>query len=62
MWQELIVAIGLVLVIEGLTPALNPASFRRGMLMIAQLSDRALRRIGLAAMFGGALVIYLVKG
>ncbi len=62
MWQELIVAIALVLVIEGITPALNPAAFRRGLLMVIQLSDRALRRIGLAAMFGGALLIYLVKG
>lgn len=62
MWQELIVAIALVLVIEGITPALSPTSFRRGLLMVAQMSDRVLRRIGLAAMLGGALLIYLVKG
>jgi uncharacterized protein YjeT (DUF2065 family) len=62
MWQELIVAIALVLVIEGITLALSPASFRRGLLMIAQMEDRILRRIGLAAMFCGALLIYLIKG
>ena len=62
MWQDLIVAIALVLVIEGITPALNPASFRRGLLMVAGMSDRVLRRIGLAAMLGGALLIYLIKG
>ncbi|MGM0678385.1 DUF2065 domain-containing protein [Thiohalophilus sp.] len=55
-------AIALVLVIEGITPALSPASFRRGLIMVAQMSDRVLRRIGLAAMLGGALLIYLVKG
>ncbi|MDZ7802541.1 DUF2065 domain-containing protein [Thiohalophilus sp.] len=55
-------AIALVLVIEGITPALSPTSFRRGLLMVAQMSDRVLRRIGLAAMLGGALLIYLVKG
>ena len=62
MWQELIVAIALVLVIEGITPALSPESFRRGLLLIVQMSDRVLRRIGLAAMACGALLIYLVKG
>jgi len=62
MWQDLIVAIALVLVIEGITPALSPASFRRGLLMVAQMDDRVLRRIGLAAMFGGALLLYLIKG
>ncbi|MDY6980745.1 MAG: DUF2065 domain-containing protein [Pseudomonadota bacterium] len=55
-------AIALVLVIEGITPALSPASFRRGLIMVAQMSDRLLRRIGLVAMLGGALLIYLVKG
>lgn len=62
MWQELVVAIALVLVIEGITPALSPASFRRGLLMIAQMEDRVLRRIGLVAMAAGALLIYLIKG
>lgn len=62
MWQDLIVAIALVLVIEGITPALNPGSFRRGLLMVAGMNDRVLRRIGLAAMLGGALLIYLIKG
>jgi len=62
MWQDLIIAIALVLVIEGITPALKPASFRRGLLLVAQMSDRVLRRIGLAAMLGGALLIYLIKG
>ncbi|MDZ7662456.1 DUF2065 domain-containing protein [Thiohalophilus sp.] len=62
MWQDLVLVIALVLVIEGISPALSPASFRRGLLMVAQMSDRVLRRIGLAAMTGGALLIYLIKG
>lgn len=62
MWYELIIAIALVLVIEGITPALSPASFRRGLLMVIQLSDRTLRLIGLVAMLCGAVLIYFFKG
>ncbi|HEB95493.1 MAG TPA: DUF2065 domain-containing protein [Sedimenticola thiotaurini] len=61
MWHELLVALALVLVIEGILPFLNPAGWRRTMLGAARLDDRSLRLIGLASMVLGVIVLYLVN-
>jgi uncharacterized protein YjeT (DUF2065 family) len=61
MWQDILAALALVLVIEGLTPFLNPGASRRMMLMVSQLPDRTLRIAGLSAMAAGAVLLYLVR-
>jgi uncharacterized protein YjeT (DUF2065 family) len=55
------VALALVLVIEGLMPALAPAAFRRAMMSMAGMGDHALRLSGLASMIIGAILLYLLK-
>jgi len=55
-------ALGLVLVIEGLMPALHPDGFRRTVQMMSSLSNRFLRSWGLFSMTVGALVVYIVRG
>lgn len=62
MWDELLVAVGLVLVIEGLMPALNPNGFRKTVMMLAGFSNRFLRGWGLASMTIGALLVYIIRG
>lgn len=52
-------ALGLVLVIEGFLPALNPAIYRRMVQMMGERDDRTLRIIGLVMMIAGALLIYI---
>jgi uncharacterized protein YjeT (DUF2065 family) len=52
-------AVGLVLVIEGLFPALNPNAYRRMVQMMSEREDRTLRLIGLVMMIAGALLIYI---
>ena len=52
-------ALGLVLVIEGLLPALNPRVYRRMVQMMGERDDRTLRLIGLVMMIAGALLIYI---
>ena len=52
-------ALGLVLVIEGLLPALNPRAYRRMVQMMGERDDRTLRLIGLVMMIAGALLIYI---
>ena len=59
-WTALWQALALVLVIEGLLPALNPQGMRRSLLLLAQLETRVLRAIGLASMLLGALLLYLL--
>jgi uncharacterized protein YjeT (DUF2065 family) len=52
-------AFGLVLVIEGLLPALSPRVYRRMVQMMGERDDRTLRIIGLVMMIAGALLIYI---
>lgn len=61
MWHDLLVALCLVLVIEGLLPFINPRGFRQALLMASQFDDRSLRIIGLASMLAGVLLLYLVN-
>jgi len=59
MAKELWLALGLVLVIEGLLPALNPGGYRRMVQLLNQRDDSTLRLIGLAMLVAGALLIYI---
>ncbi len=61
MWQQLLSALGLALVLEGLAPFLSPAGWRRAMLAVAGLDDRALRLMGLASMGAGLLLLHLAR-
>lgn len=51
-------AFGLVLVIEGLLPAINPAGWRRLFEQLLQLSDDQIRRAGLISMVIGLLLLW----
>ena len=61
-WDSLWMALGLVLVIEGVMPALHPDGFRRTVQMMSSLSNRMLRSWGLISMSIGALIVYIVRG
>lgn len=61
MWQDLLTALALLLVIEGVLPFLNPAGLRRTLLMVSQLDDSTLRFVGLSAMLLGCLLLYAVR-
>ncbi len=60
MWIELLTALALVCVLEGIMPFLSPAGFRRAMLQASQLDDATLRIIGLGSMILGTVLLYLV--
>jgi uncharacterized protein YjeT (DUF2065 family) len=60
-WTDLLSALALVLVIEGLMPFVNPAGTRRTLAIISQLGDRPLRTIGLISMAAGLLLLYVVR-
>jgi uncharacterized protein YjeT (DUF2065 family) len=61
MWHELLIAISLMLVIEGIWPFLNPEGMRRAMLMLADQDNHALRMAGLVSMVAGVVLLYLVN-
>jgi len=60
MWQDLLVALSLMMVIEGIWPFVNPNGMRRALLMIANQDERSLRIMGLVSMVVGVLMLYLV--
>ena len=60
-WGDLLAALALVLVIEGIVPFLNPQSLRKMLVTVAQLDDRTLRMTGLVSMICGVVMLYLVR-
>jgi len=60
-WDDLLAALALVLVFEGIVPFLNPQSLRKMLVMVAQLDDRTLRVAGLVSMLCGVLMLYMVR-
>jgi uncharacterized protein YjeT (DUF2065 family) len=61
MWQDLLAALALVLVLEGLIPFWKPQALRQMLEMLAQLDDRSIRIAGLVSMAVGLLLLYLVR-
>ncbi len=61
MWTDLLAAVALMLVIEGIWPFLNPRHLREALLQIVALDDRALRILGLVSMMAGVILLYLVR-
>ncbi|MEW6352968.1 MAG: DUF2065 domain-containing protein [Pseudomonadota bacterium] len=61
MGTTLLIAIALLLIIEGILPFLNPAALRKSLLSIAQMDDRTLRIGGLVSMTLGVALLYWVN-
>ena len=61
MWTDLLSALALVFVIEGLLPFIRPGSARRLFTAASQLDDATLRFIGLTSMCVGLSILYFVR-
>lgn len=61
MWNDLFVALALVLVIEGVLPFLNPAAMRELQRKMAEMDDKSLRIAGLSSMLVGLALLYLLR-
>jgi uncharacterized protein YjeT (DUF2065 family) len=59
--HDVLVAVALLLVIEGMLPFLSPERFRRLLLLMAAENKRSLRLAGLASMVSGVVLLYLVN-
>lgn len=58
---ELLTALSLVMIIEGVMPFVSPGRWRELVLQVAQLDDTALRRMGLATMVLGLVLLLWLK-
>lgn len=61
MWHDILQALCLVLVIEGMIPFLQPARWRQMVARLAAISDSHLRWMGFISMFLGAVLLYLLN-
>lgn len=57
MGEDLLTAIALVLVIEGLMPAIAPASWQRYLAEISRMNPRTIRIAGAISMVAGAVLL-----
>ncbi|MEL0082786.1 MAG: DUF2065 domain-containing protein [Gammaproteobacteria bacterium] len=61
MWNELLSALCLVMVVEGLLPFLSPRTAKKMMALMAQMDSRSLRVSGLFSMLCGVLLLTLIN-
>jgi len=61
MWQNILTAISLYLIIEGMIPFVGPDFFRQTVSRIAAMTDNHLRATGLSVMAAGLLLLFIVR-
>jgi len=61
-WSEILTAVALLLVIEGMLPFVRPSRYKQLVAQIVRLTDSQLRTYGLSAMIAGILLLFFVRG
>ncbi|MGD2119102.1 MAG: DUF2065 domain-containing protein [Chromatiales bacterium] len=61
MWQQFLIALALLLVIEGMLPFLNPRGMKQILATMLQMDDKSLRISGLVSMVLGLILLYIVN-
>lgn len=61
MWQEILTAFCLMLVIEGIIPFLYPNRWKNAVIKLAEMDGRTMRIMGLISMLLGVLGLYLIR-
>lgn len=60
-WHDLLTALCLVMVIEGMMPFLNPKGWKAMLAKITVLDDRSIRSLALVCMLAGLFGLLLVR-
>jgi uncharacterized protein YjeT (DUF2065 family) len=60
-WQEILTAVALLLVIEGMLPFIGPQVYKQLVAQIARLGDNQLRTFGLTSMIAGLVLLFFVR-
>jgi uncharacterized protein YjeT (DUF2065 family) len=58
---DLLAALGLFLVLEGIAPFVNPTGVKRAFARLLEVRDRELRIAGLGSMLVGVIILFLVR-
>ncbi len=60
-WTDLLSALALVLIIEGLMPFISPSAYKKNMAQMLELNDSNLRVIAMGSMVVGVFFLYLIR-
>ncbi len=60
-FSDLLAALALVFVFEGLMPFINPEGMRKVYLLAAQMDNQTLRFLGITSMLVGVILLYVVR-
>jgi uncharacterized protein YjeT (DUF2065 family) len=61
-WSDLLAALGLCLVIEGILPFVDPNAVRRAFARLLTLDNRVMRVVGGLSMGVGLSLVFLARG
>jgi len=59
-WQDLLHALALVLILEGILPFANPGSIKNIYKAMQEMPERSLRMVGFGSIAAGLLLLYVV--
>ena len=60
-WSDLLAALAIVCIIEGVMPFINPSGMKRLLTRMAAMEEREMRIVGLVSMLVGLAILYLVR-
>ena len=60
-FTDLLAALGLLLVLEGIAPFVSPRGVKRAFARLLEVQDRELRIAGLGSMLVGVIILFLVR-
>ncbi|MFA9421154.1 MAG: DUF2065 domain-containing protein [Gammaproteobacteria bacterium] len=61
-WGDLLAALALVMIIEGLVPFISPRGYKSTMQQLTSMPEPTLRGIGFGLMLCGVVFLYLIRG
>jgi uncharacterized protein len=60
-WTDLLAALAIVCIIEGIMPFISPSATKRLLAKMASMEEREMRIVGLVSMLVGLAILYLVR-
>jgi len=60
-WNDLLTALALVMVVEGIIPFISPQGYKNTMQQMLSMPDKTLRSVGLGLMIVGVIALFLVR-
>lgn len=61
MWETFLIAIALMLILEGMLPFLSPRTWREAFRKLTEINDNQIRFIGLTSMLVGLMLLLIVS-